>query len=51
MQGQTHPKATKDLPRPLSRKPEVRSAASMWKPQEVGVTRQELREIVIDIIG
>ena len=41
----------KALPRPVVRKPEPRQSASAWKPQEVGLTRQELRDIVIDLIG
>ncbi len=51
MQTQFHPKATKALPRPMPRKPEVRTVTPTWKPQEVGLTRQELRDIVIDLIG
>lgn len=44
------PKPRKALPAPAPRRPEPRAAAA-WKPQEVGLTRQELREIVIDLIG
>ena len=51
MQIQSHPKSAKALPRPVVRKPEPRQSASAWKPQEVGLTRQELRDIVIDLIG
>ena len=45
------PKTPKPLPRPALRKPELRAAAAAWKPQEVGLTRQELRDIIIDLIG
>ncbi len=51
MQVQAPPKPMKALPHRLPRKPEASTAASVWKPQEVGLTRQELRDIVIDLIG
>ncbi len=51
MQVQSHPKSAKALPRPMVHKPEPQQTASTWKPQEVGLTRQELRDIVIDLIG
>lgn len=51
MQVQSHLKPAKAMPRPMPRKPEVRTATSTWKPQEVGLTRQELRDIIIDLIG
>ncbi len=51
MQTQSHLKPAKALPHPMPRKPEARAAAPTWKPQEVGLTRQELRDIVIDLIG
>ncbi len=51
MQAQSYSMSAKALPRPLPRKPEPRATASAWKPQEVGLTRQELRDIVIDLIG
>ncbi len=48
MQTQSHtpPKSAKALPRPMPRKP-----GAGWKPQDVGLSRQELRDIVIDLIG
>jgi hypothetical protein len=49
-QSHTHPKSAKALPRPMLRKPEA-GTASGWKPQDVGLSRQELRDIVIDLIG
>ena len=45
------PKTPKRLPRPAPRRPESHAAAAVWKPQEVGLTRQELRDIIIDLIG
>jgi hypothetical protein len=45
------PKAQEAPPRSLPRKPEASPTAPIWKPQEVGLTRQELRAIVIDVIG
>jgi hypothetical protein len=51
MQTQSHSKPVKDLPRPMPRRPEDHSTGSTWKPQQVGLTRQELRDIVIDLIG
>jgi hypothetical protein len=51
MQTQSHPTPAKALPRSMPRRPEARAAAPTWKPQEVGLTRQELRDIVIDLIG
>ncbi len=51
MQTQSHLKPAKTLPRPMPRKPEPHVAVSAWKPQEVGLTRQELREIIVDLIG
>ncbi len=51
MQLQSHSKPAKALPCPMPRKPELRQTASTWKPQEVGLTRQELGDIVIDLIG
>jgi hypothetical protein len=50
MQIHTRSKADKPLPRPVPRRPEPR-ATSTWKPQDVGLTRQELRDIVLDVIG
>lgn len=52
MQTQSHtpPNSAEASPRPVPRKPEAR-AASAWKPQDVGLSRQELRDIVIDLIG
>jgi hypothetical protein len=51
MQTQSHPTPVKALSRLIPRKPEPRQTASTWKPQEVGLTREELRNIVIDLIG
>ncbi len=51
MQTQSHPTPAKALSRLIPRKPEPRQTASTWKPQEVGLTRQELRDIVIDLVG
>lgn len=51
MQTQSHSKPEKDLLRPMPRKPEDHATGSTWKPQQVGLTRQELRDIVIDLIG
>ncbi len=51
MRIQFPPKPEMALPRPMPRKPEPGPAAPIWKPQEVGLTRQELRTIVIDLIG
>ena len=50
MQTHSRSKADKSLPRPAPRRPEPR-AISSWKPQDVGLTRQELRDIVLDVIG
>jgi hypothetical protein len=38
-------------PRPLPREGGTSATAPVWKPQEVGLTRQELRAIVIGLIG
>jgi hypothetical protein len=51
MQIQSHPKPAKALRRPMLRKPDVNTTDATWKPQEVGLTRKELRDIVIDLIG
>ena len=51
IQSQSHPKPAKALRRPMLRKPDVNTTDATWKPQEVGLTRQELRDIVIDLIG
>jgi hypothetical protein len=51
MQIQSHPKPAKALRRPMRCKPDVNTTDATWKPQEVGLTRQELRDIVIDLIG
>jgi hypothetical protein len=47
----TDSKTPKVLPRPARRKAEPRAASAVWKPDEVGLTRQELRDIIIDLIG
>jgi hypothetical protein len=41
----------KPLPHPVPREPEHHATGSTWKPQQVGLTREELRAIVIDLIG
>ena len=51
MQTHSDPKPEKALPRPMPRKPEHHASASTWKPQQVGLTREELRDIVIELIG
>ena len=51
MQTQSHPTPMKPLPRPVRRKPEGHATGSTWKPQQVGLTREELRDIVIELIG
>lgn len=51
MQTQSHSMPVKAPQRPLPRKAEDHSTVSKWKPQQVGLTRQELRDIVIDLIG
>jgi hypothetical protein len=51
MQAPSHPKPEGPR-RPLPSKPEARAAdAAPWKPHVVGLTRQEIRDIVIDVIG
>ncbi len=51
MQIPSSPKPQEAPPRPLPRKPEGGATGPVWKPHEVGLTRQELRAIVIDVIG
>jgi hypothetical protein len=50
MQPQHHPQPVKALPRPLAVKTDPR-INPVWQPQQVGLTRDELRKIVIDLIG
>ncbi len=51
MQTHVHPKPVKALPRPVPRRTEPRATTPTWKPQEVGLSREEIRDIVIDLIG
>ena len=51
MQTPSSPKPQEAPPRPLPRKPEGGATGPVWKPHEVGLTRKELRAIVIDVIG
>ena len=50
MHTQTHVPA-KALQRPLPIKTEPRTSASASQPKAGGLTREELRKIVIDLIG
>ncbi|MBM6595180.1 hypothetical protein [Microvirga pudoricolor] len=51
MHTRTPIKPVKAMPRPLSAKPSPRKAMPSWKPQVPNLTRDEIREIVIDLIG
>ncbi len=51
MQLGTHANSEKALSRPLPGKTESRTTTSTWQPQPGGLTREELRKIVIDLIG
>jgi hypothetical protein len=46
----SHSKTVKVLPCPLSEKT-LRKASASWKPQAPNLTPDEIRKIVIDLIG
>ena len=50
MQSVTHSKPTKALSRPSSKR-QQQEPTSAWRPQAAGLTREEIRAIVIDQIG
>jgi hypothetical protein len=51
MHTETYAIPAKSLSRPLPVKTEPRAATPTWRPQAGGLTREELRKIVIDLIG
>ncbi len=51
MHTHTPTKSVKAQPRPLSAQKAPRQAAASWRPQTPSLTREEMREIVIDLIG
>jgi len=50
MQTTSHPKPIKALSQSLPKK-QPRKAISPWQPQSGGLTREEIRAIIIDQIG
>lgn len=46
----SHPKPAKALSQPLPKK-QPRNSVSPWKPSTIGLTREEIRAIIIDQIG
>jgi hypothetical protein len=51
MQTDIHMKPAKAPQRPLPSTTKRRSSAAEWQPEPGGLTREELRKIVIDLIG
>jgi hypothetical protein len=51
MQLSSQANPVKALSRPLPVKTESRAATPAWQPQPGGLTREELRKIVTDLIG
>jgi hypothetical protein len=51
MQPQSRSKPVRVLPRPVACKSEENDRTPQWRPHQVGLTRQEMRDIVIDLIG
>ena len=47
----SHVNPVKALSRPIPVKTEPRAATPVWQPQPSGLTREELRKIVADLIG
>jgi hypothetical protein len=50
MQNKTHNKKASSLGRPAPQ-PKTRKPSPDWKPQPIGLTRSELRQIVGEILG
>ena len=51
MHTETHANPAKAPQRPLPVKTEARTSTRSGRPQPSGLTREELRKIIIDLIG